>query len=173
MLLHVSDALRHATKARILRCQRLRECSNVTDKDSDGKISTPLRDRSLPIVRGLPRCILEENDKNTEMSLLLRDSEEQLQEVRSSYEIKRAAVLQQLHEIAARIDNVVVLFPSSLKWCVCSVHPVWQLSLIDFSCPAVCLSQIILMCRFQTLVCVSSNLEKIWVFKFWLQPRKW
>jgi hypothetical protein len=49
------------------------------------------------------------------MSLLLTDSEEQLQEVRSSYKIKRAAVLQQLHEIAARIDNVVMLFPNSLK----------------------------------------------------------
>jgi hypothetical protein len=49
------------------------------------------------------------------MSLLLMDSEEQLQEAKSSYNIKRAAVLQQLHEIAAQIDNVVVLFPSSLK----------------------------------------------------------
>jgi len=49
------------------------------------------------------------------MSLLLMDSEEQLQEVKSSYNIKRAAVLQQLHEIAAQIDNAVVLFPSSLK----------------------------------------------------------
>jgi len=114
-LLHVLDALRHATKVRIHRCQRVRECSYVTDKDSDGKISAPLRDQSLPIMRGLPRCILEENDKDTEMSLLLTDSEGQLQEVRSSYKIKRAAVLQQLHEIAARIDNVVVLFPSSLK----------------------------------------------------------
>jgi hypothetical protein len=66
-------------------------------------------------MRGLPRCILEGNDKDTEMNLLLMDSEEQLQEVRSSYKIKRAAVLQQLHELAARIDNVIVLFPSSLK----------------------------------------------------------
>jgi hypothetical protein len=49
------------------------------------------------------------------MSLLLMDSEEQLQEVRSSYKIKRAAVLEQLHEIAAQMDNVIVLFPSSLK----------------------------------------------------------
>lgn len=114
-MLHVLDTLRHATKACIRGCQRVRECSNVTDRDSDGKISAPLRDQSLPIVRGLPRCILEENDKDTEMSLLLADSEEQLQEVRSSYKIKRTAVLQQLHEIAARIDNVVVLFPSSLK----------------------------------------------------------
>jgi len=66
-------------------------------------------------MRGLPRCILEEEGRDTEMSLLLTDSEEQLQEVRSSYKINRSAVLQQLHEIAARIDNVVVLFPSSLK----------------------------------------------------------
>jgi hypothetical protein len=66
-------------------------------------------------MRGLPRCILEEEGRDTEMSLLLTDSEEQLQEVRRSYKINRSAVLQQLHEIAARIDNVVVLFPSSLK----------------------------------------------------------
>jgi hypothetical protein len=49
------------------------------------------------------------------MSLLLTDSQEQLQEVKSFYSIKRAAVLQQLRELAARIDNVVVVFPSSLK----------------------------------------------------------
>lgn len=114
-MLHVLDALRHAAKACILRCQRLRECDSVRDKDSDSKISAPLHDQSLPIMRGLPRCILEERGKDTEMSLLLTDSEEQLQEMRSSYNIKRAAVLQQLREIAARIDNVVVLFPSSLK----------------------------------------------------------
>ena len=114
-MLQVLDALRHAAKARILRCQRVRECNDVTDKDSDSKISSPLHDQSLPIMRGLPRCILEENDKDTEMGSLLTHSEAQLQEVKSSYEIKRAAVLQQLHEIAARIDNVVVLFPSSLK----------------------------------------------------------
>lgn len=114
-LLHVLDALRHAAKARVLRCQRLRECDSASDKDSDGKISAPLRDQSLPIVRGLPRCVLEERVKDTEMSLLLTDSEEQLQVIKSSYNIKRAAVLQQLREIAAQIDNVVVIFPSSLK----------------------------------------------------------
>lgn len=114
-LLHVLDMLRHAAKARILRCQRVRECENVTDKDNDGKFSAPLQEQSLPFMRGLPRCILEEKGKDTEMSLLLTDSEEQLQEVKTSYQIKRAAVLQKLHELAARIDNVVVLFPSSLK----------------------------------------------------------
>jgi len=66
-------------------------------------------------MRGLPRCVLEERVKDTEMSLLLTDSEEQLQVIKSSYNIKRAAVLQQLREIAARIDNVVVIFPSCLK----------------------------------------------------------
>jgi hypothetical protein len=59
--------------------------------------------------------VLEERVKDTEMSLLLTDSEEQLQVIKSSYNIKRAAVLQQLREIAAQIDNVVVIFPSSLK----------------------------------------------------------
>jgi len=66
-------------------------------------------------MRGLPRCILEERGKDTEMSLLLTDSEQQLQEMKGSYNTKRAAVLQQLCEVAAQIDNVVVLFPSSLK----------------------------------------------------------
>jgi predicted transcriptional regulator len=49
------------------------------------------------------------------MSLLLTDSQEQLQEVKSSYNVKRTAILQQLQELAARMANVVVLFPSSLK----------------------------------------------------------
>jgi hypothetical protein len=65
--------------------------------------------------KGLPWCILEEKGKDTEMGLLLTDSEKQLQEVKSSYQIKRVAVLQKLHELAAQIDNVIVLFPSSLK----------------------------------------------------------
>jgi hypothetical protein len=54
-----------------------------------------------------------------------------------------------------------VLFPSSLKWCACSVLPVCQLSDIAFSYIAVCLSLIILICTFQAHVCVPSNLEKI------------
>jgi hypothetical protein len=66
-------------------------------------------------MRGLPRCILQEKGKDTEMSLLLTDSEEQLQEVKSSYKTKKAAVLKKLHELAGRIDDVVVLFPSSLR----------------------------------------------------------
>nr|AGM32254.1 hypothetical protein [Coptotermes formosanus] len=107
--------LRHTAKARILQCQRVRKCNNITHEDIDGKISAPLHDPSLQIMRGLPRCILQEKGKDTEMSLLLTDSEEQLQEVKSSYKTKKAAVLKKLHELAGRIDDVVVLFPSSLR----------------------------------------------------------
>jgi hypothetical protein len=114
-LFHVLDTLRHTAKARMLQCQRVRRCNNITDEDSDGKITAPLHDSSLQIMRGLPRCMLQEKGKDTEMSLLLTDSEEQLQEVKSSYKIKKAAVLQKLHELAGRIGDVVVLFPSSLK----------------------------------------------------------
>jgi hypothetical protein len=63
----------------------------------------------------MPRCILQAKEKDTEMELLLTDSEVQLQEVKNSYKIKKAAILQQLHELARQIENVVVLFPHSLK----------------------------------------------------------
>jgi predicted transcriptional regulator len=66
-------------------------------------------------VRGLPHCILEAKEKHTEMGLLLADSEVQLQEVKKSFEIKKAAILQQLHELARQIKNTVVLFPRLLK----------------------------------------------------------
>jgi hypothetical protein len=107
--------LRHTARARILQCQRVRKRDDVTDKDTESEISAPLCDPSLQIVRGLPRFILQEKGRDTEMSLLLADSEEQLQEVKNLYKVKKAAVLQKLHELAARIDDVVVLFPRFLK----------------------------------------------------------
>jgi hypothetical protein len=68
-------------------------------------------------------------------------------------------VLKKLHELAGRIDDVVVLFPSSLRWHAWYALPVFQLSHIAFSYTVVCLSPIILMCRFQAHVCVPSYLE--------------
>jgi hypothetical protein len=48
------------------------------------------------------------------MELLLTESEMQLQDVRDMYRIKKAAVLQQLHQLARQTENVV-LFPRFLK----------------------------------------------------------
>ncbi|XP_021925044.1 uncharacterized protein LOC110832394 isoform X4 [Zootermopsis nevadensis] len=110
----VLDALRHRMKACILRCQRVRSRNDTSasDEDTDGDTSSSLHD---PSARGLPRCILQAKEKDTEMELLLTDSEVQLQEVKSSYKIKKTAILQQIHELARQIENVAVLFPHSLK----------------------------------------------------------
>jgi hypothetical protein len=48
------------------------------------------------------------------MGLLLTESEVQLQDARDVYSIKKAAVLQQLHQLARETENVV-LFPHLLK----------------------------------------------------------
>lgn len=108
-LAQVLEALRHSVNAHILRCERVKSCNNTSDKDVDGCVS------SHPSARGLPRCILQAKDKDTEMGLLLTDSEVQLQEVKDLHKIKKAAILHQLHELARQIENVVVLFPRSLK----------------------------------------------------------
>ncbi|XP_021925042.1 uncharacterized protein C14orf80 homolog isoform X2 [Zootermopsis nevadensis] len=110
----VLDALRHRMKACILRCQRVRSRNDTSasDEDTDGDTSSSMHD---PSARGLPRCILQAKEKDTEMELLLTDSEVQLQEVKSSYKIKKTAILQQIHELARQIENVAVLFPHSLK----------------------------------------------------------
>lgn len=110
----VLDALRHRMKACILRCQRVRSRNDTSasDEDTDGDTSSSMHD---PSARGLPRCILQAKEKDTEMELLLTDSEVQLQEVKTSYKIKKTAILQQIHELARQIENVAVLFPHSLK----------------------------------------------------------
>jgi hypothetical protein len=57
---------------------------------------------------------LQAKGGNTEMELLLTESEMQLQNVRDMHGIKKAAVLQQLHQLARQTENVV-LFPRLLK----------------------------------------------------------
>lgn len=116
-LFNALDTLRHMTKAYMLWCQRARSCNSMSDKDADRSVSSPLHDLPHQPLRGLPRCILQAKGGHTEMGQLLTESELQLQDVRDMYRIKKAAVLQQLHQLARQTENVV-LFPRLLKWLI-------------------------------------------------------
>ncbi|PNF21617.1 hypothetical protein B7P43_G12573 [Cryptotermes secundus] len=113
-LFHALDTLRHIAKACMLWCQRARSCNSMSDKDTDRSVSSPLHDLPLQPLRGLPRCILQAKGGHTEMGQLLTESELQLQDVRDMYRIKKAAVFEQLHQLARQTENVV-LFPRLLK----------------------------------------------------------
>jgi hypothetical protein len=113
-LFQVLDTLQHVTKACMHWCQRVESSNNTSDEATDCNLSSPLHGVSHQPVRGLPRCILQAKGKGTEMGLLLTESKLQLQDVRDMHRIKKAAVLQQLHELASQTENIV-LFPKLLK----------------------------------------------------------
>lgn len=113
-LFQVLGTFQHMTKAWLRWCQRVRDCNNTSDEDTGRHLSSPLRDVSYQSVRGLQRFVLQTKGNYTEMGMFLTESELQLQNVRDMHRIKKAAVLQQLHEIARQTENVV-LFPRLLK----------------------------------------------------------
>jgi hypothetical protein len=113
-LFQVLDTLQHMTKACMRWCQRVENSNYTSDEASDCNLSSPLHDVSHQPVQGLPRCVLQAKGMDTEMGLLLTESELQLQDVRDMHRIKKAAVLQQLHQLASQTENIV-LFPNLLK----------------------------------------------------------
>ncbi|PSN50767.1 hypothetical protein C0J52_05963 [Blattella germanica] len=105
-LFAVLDALRNKIKSVLLKYQRLTSESAMSEEDIENVPQT---------IQGMPRCIRQPKEKDTDMARLLLESEQQLQDVQKQYEQKEAVMKLQLHEIAKRMEHAVVLFPQELK----------------------------------------------------------